>query len=277
MARPCLWTSDEIQALRENRIPEGRSLHACWTKAHKLGLSFCPGGHPECRNKNLSDEDKKKILEHVRIHRNRTRAAELFGVSRNYVSTLCAENGLKMCPRPHDRLGEHVEYEGHNFSWKKGSWICTSSRVRATGEYNLTRILWKKYYGVYPGPGYDIRYKDGDKYNLTKNNLVLVTKSEAQKIRLKDPFYRAVATASAIMGLLQNNIMETLDPDKKKRRIRKAMESRKPKQGEIIRKAVETRRRRAEERGYYYDDETIQKMRESHKGKTYNRKRKNEK
>lgn len=276
MARPNLWTAQEIQDLRENRMPAGRSYAACHTKAFKLGISFCPGGHPECVPKNLTEDVIQQILDHVKQFHNRTITAELFHVSRNYVYELCKKNGLEIAPRPHDRLGEHVEFEGHNFSWKKGSWIATSSKLRASGEYNLTKILWKKFHGVYPGPGYDVRYKDGNRYNLKKSNLVLVTKAQAQKIRMKDPAYKANAVANAYFGLLNNAISEILDPDKKKVRIQKAVESRRPKQHETAMKASETRRKKALERGYYFTPETLKRMSESHKGKTYNKRNKDE-
>lgn len=258
-----LWTKDEIQALKENRFPETRSKRAARTKAFKLGLSFCPDGKPECRNLNLTESQKDEIIDFVKRKRNRTLAAQHFGVSRNYVVELCKNRGLEMAKRPHERLGEHVEYDGHNWSWKKGSWVCTSSKVRKTKECVLTKVIWKKHYGEYPGPEYDIRFKDGDRYNLDIDNLMKVTKSEAQKIRLQDPLTKALATASGIMGLLQVKINEAIDPSRKAERCAKAAKTRQERHPDLQKKMWETRRRNAAERGFYYSPETRRKMSES--------------
>lgn len=175
-------------------------------------------------------------------------------------------NGLK---RPCRKLfHEHFEYEGTNWSWKKGSWICTNTKVRNTGKYNLCKVLWEKFHGIYPDANHDVRFKDGNKYNLKKSNLQLLTKSEAQKLRMKDPNVKANTYATGCLGLLMNTIAELQDPSKRKERCRKSAETTKRNHPDRIKKAIETRRKRAESRGYYYTEETRRKMSESHKGKT---------
>lgn len=263
--RPVLWTPEEVEQLRNGIVPEGRSEMSARTKAFKMNISFCPNGGkpiPKC-----DERTEKTVVDLYRECRNKSLVAAKTGISRNTVIDVLKRNGIEAGKSPHERLGEHVEYEGRNYSWKKGSWICTSSRVRASGEYNLAKTLWKKYHGVYPGPEYDVSYVDGNRYNLTKSNLRLLTKSEAQKLRMKDPVYRAKVTASCCMGLLMNAIYECLDPSKKAERIRKSVETRKRLHLDIQKKAWETRRRNAEERGYYFTDEQRKRMSEAHKGK----------
>jgi len=266
-----LWTAAEIEMLRNDIIPPGRNESTARTKANKLGLNFCPKGK---RNAplNLPEEEKLKIVQHVKNHRNKTSAAITFGVSRNYVIEICKQYGVCVGKAPRDRIGEHVEYNGVNWSWKKGSWICTSSKVRATGKYNLAKVLWEKYYGEYPGPKFDIRYKDGDRYNLKKSNLVKVTKAEAQKERLKDPLYKAMAYANGCYGLLQNRIAEELDPTRKAARCAKAADTCRINCPDRGMKAWHTRHKRAKERGYYFTDEARKNMSIAHMGKPSNNK-----
>lgn len=270
--RPVLWTSQEIACLRKNIVPPTRGEKAARTKAHKLGLSFCPGG---CQSQplNLSRRQREAIARAVKATGNKSHVANRFKVSRNYVIQVCKEFKVASGPSPHERLGEHVEYGGHNWSWKKGSWICTSSKVRASGKYNLGKVLWEKYHGEYPDRRHDVRFKDGDRYNLKKSNLVKLTKSEAQVLRMKEPMYKAMAYASGCMGLLMNAVSEVIDPMKKADRISKAVKTRKERHPDIGKKAWETRKKRAEERGYYFTEETRRKMSESHRGKPSNRRK----
>lgn len=271
--KPDLWTKEEVELLKNNILPKGRSLRSAYTKAHHLGISFCPKGSP-CPQLNLPKEKREEIARHAEMCRNKTLTSRKFGVSRNYVIQVCHEFGVEIEKRPHDRLGEHFEYEGNNYSWNGGSWICTSSKVRATGEFNLSKILYKKYHGEYPGQGFVIVYKDGNRYNLTKDNLVKMSRSEAQKLRMEDEMVRASVIASGAMGLLQNKVSEIFDPSKTEKRIKKAVETRMKLHPDIVKKAWETRRKRAAERGFFYTKETRQKMSESRKRFVENQKQK---
>lgn len=265
--KPSLWTASEINDLRNNIVPSTRTMNAARNKASKLNIEFHPKCGDKCVQLNLSADDRRRIAEAVKKERNKAHVAMRFGVSRNYVLECCKEFHVETIPSPHERLGEHIEYDGHNWSWKKGSWICTSSRVRATGEYNLGKVLWKKFHGVYPDAGHDVRFKDGNRYNLAKENLVLLTKSEAQKLRLKDPMNRARCYATGCLGLLMNAVAEMQDPQRRKDRCKKAAETSRRLHPDRGRKAWETRRKRAEERGFFFTAEQIKKMSESHKGK----------
>lgn len=267
-----LWTSSEINDLRNNRVPVTRTLKAARTKAFKLHIDFFPFGGEKFRKLDLTKEQRKAIANDARKSRNKTKTASKFGVNRSYVLQCCKEFNVSLIPSPHERINEHIEYDGHNWSWKKGSWICTANKVRESGEYNLGKVLWKKFHGEYPDARHDVRFIDGNRYNLNKSNLKLLTKSEAQLLRLKNPMTKAMFYASGCYGLMLNAIMEAQDPSKGKKRGKKAAATRKSRYPNLGKKVAESRKRKAEERGFYFSEEARKRMSEAHKGKPSNNK-----
>lgn len=273
MTRAASWTTEEIELLKRSVIPEGRSVGACHTKAGKLRIPFRPSGYNSAPRK-YSDEKRKEIADHAAKNGNKLETGRVYGVSRNYVYECCKEF------RP-DCIGEsglkddvpHVMYEGYIFSYKKRCWICTSSKVRVTGKYNLAKIIYEKAYGEYPDKHFDVVPKDGNIYNLAPENLVKRSKSESQRIRMQDPIRYANSIANTTYGRLKNIIAEKLDPSKMKARMDKSNRTKKERYAphEIGRKIVETKRRNAEARGYWYTPEQRKRMSEAHVGKTKNK------
>lgn len=265
------WTEDELELLRQNKIVPGRTLGAARNKAFKIGVeTYAPLGgkaskpHPE--------ELCRKIAEEVAKTRNCSRVGQKYGINRETVRSIAKRFGVVIQPGSRDKIGEHIEYLGKKWVWSpKGYWRCTTK-----GRMNLTHILFEIYNGQKLPKDHCVFFKDGNRFNLTKENLVAMTKSEFGKKKYNEnPQARAMIIAAGCLGRLNQRIKETMDPEAARQRCQKAAESRKPKQLETARKAAETRRQNAMKRGYYFTPEAIKRMSEAHKGLKYNRRKKN--
>ena len=113
-------------------------------------------------------------------------------------------------------------YQGKRYTWSvKGYWRCTSMGDR----HNLSRLIWAQANGPIP-PGHKVIYLDGNRFNVSPDNLACLSHADVQKRRLKDQEYRAISKAMGFYGLLINRINEQLDPSLARLRARKAWETR---------------------------------------------------
>lgn len=171
--------------------------------------------------------------------------AAMVGKTHQSVSNILKVRGVQMrpCPakgrRPKDQV---IYYRGNRYTWStKGYWRCTSMHDR----HNLARRIWEENFGPIPS-GYEVFYKDGDRYNIDIYNLGCMSRSERQKERMKDPNYKDMIYAYSCYGRLNRQINESLDPNKARERGRKIWETRKqnPNYMDAFRKLHETRKAR---------------------------------
>jgi len=122
--------------------------------------------------------------------------------------------------------GSVIIYKGDRYTWSiKGYWRST------TGDrHKLTHRIWEEHNGPVP-KGYLVFYKDGDRYNLSIDNLGCCSRSERQKERLKDPEYRSLNLCGLFYGNLIRSIKIAQNPEWKRQSALQAWETRRARYG----------------------------------------------
>ena len=113
-------------------------------------------------------------------------------------------------------------------------------------------------------------FKDGNRDNYAVENLYFISTSEYMKLRNEDPKIHARNIDLLNKGREDNIERERKRPWLAKKRLARTWATWRERDPEGIglKKMVETRRKNAEERGYYYTEEQRQHMRLAHKGIT---------
>lgn len=225
MKRANSWTADEIALLKAHKPVPGRTSGACYTKACWLGLDGYRPVNPKTAVR-LDAETNDRIAEQVRRTGKVRATARMFGVSYTTVTDLCKERGIDRDPPPTARLSDHIEWGGSKWVWRGDSWRETSGRRRS-----LARVLWEHYNGSPVPEGLSVVFLDGDRCNLSKGNLAAMTKSEQGAHTMRSERNRAMAAAGAAVGRLSTVLNEMADPESRRERIRKAVETRKANRG----------------------------------------------
>lgn len=220
MKRANSWTADEIALLKAHKPVPGRTSRACYTKAFHLGHGYHPV-NPKTAVR-TDAETKDRIAEQVRKTGKVRATARMFGVSYATVADICNERGIDRDPPPTARLSDHIEWGGSKWVWRGDSWRETSGRRRS-----LARVLWEHYNGRTVPEGLSVVFLDGDRCNLSKDNLAAMTKSEQGTHTMRSERNRAMAAAGAAVGRLSTFLNEMADPEARRERIRKSVETRK--------------------------------------------------
>lgn len=97
-------------------------------------------------------------------------------------------------------------------------------------RHNLARRIWERVHGPITA-GCKIVYRDGNRFNLAVENLACFTHAEFQRWRLQDENYRAIAECQMYYGKLVLAIAEGANPERKKERYRKIIETRRRRYG----------------------------------------------
>lgn len=216
------WTPEEDALLKACKPVPGRTAKACWTRAHKIGAHYTPV-NPK-RGIRIDEKTKDLIAEEVMRTRNTRATGRKFNVSYEAVRAVCAERHIAVNPCSRELLGDYVEWGGSKWVWcYKGYWRETTGLRR-----NLARTLWEHYNGMPVPPGLNVIFKDHDKKNLKKENLVAMTVGEVTSTRLKeDRLFAMKVRAAGCIGRLTRKIREMADPALAKERGRKAADARK--------------------------------------------------
>lgn len=220
MKRANSWTEDEIALLKANKPVPGRTSRACYIKAFHLGHGYHPV-NPKTAVR-TDAETKDRIAEQVRRTGKVRATARMFGVSYATVADICNERGIDRDPPSTARLSDHIEWGGSKWVWRGDSWRETSGKRR-----NLARALWEHYNGRPVPEGLSVVFLDGDRCNLSKDNLAAMTKSEQGTHTMRSERNRAMAAAGAAVGRLSTILNEMADPESRRERIRKSVETRK--------------------------------------------------
>lgn len=212
------WTPEEDALLRRGLPVPGRTRKACGVRAARLGCGYAPK-YPKCARK-ISAELRERIAERLaETGKVRATAREL-GVSYSTVSTIGARRGIRRDRPSTERLGEFVEYGGRRFAWYDNCWRETSGR-----RESLARILYEKYNGSPPPKGSVVVFRNGDRLDLTKGNLVALSRSDGAKRNWTIPEYRAIQYANAVSSVLNIRILEAENPELVRKRVEKAWET----------------------------------------------------
>jgi len=213
------WTDAEIAMLRNNILPEGRTLYSANNKAFRLGISFCPVTKKsfKAQRARAAYVTGSVIRELQKTGKVRATARK-YGISYTTVMEIARKAGIKVNPDSLQKRAETIVFEGRNYAWHDSGyyWRCTTGK-----RESLARVLYERAHGPIDGRMVVI-FKDGNKYNLDIENLVCVTPQEQGRQRYaNDPLYRAQCLAALTLGRLNTQINEAIDPERKRKRIEK--------------------------------------------------------
>lgn len=196
------------------------------------------------------------------------KAAIEFGCSYQALADHCHKRGLHI-EGPHDicKKKKQLVVDGHTFYWiDKGYY-----RGSVNGErIMLADYRYRQMFGTQKPKGTVIMFKDGDHDNYAVDNIYFVSSSEYMKLRNGDPEVHA-----RNVEILNKGRDDTIERERKrpwlaKKRLSRSWATRRERdpEGIGIKKAVETRRKNAEERGYWYTEEQRLHLSLAHKGVT---------
>lgn len=196
------------------------------------------------------------------------KAAIEFGCSYLTLADRCHKRGVHIAG-PHElcKKKKQLVIDGHTFYWiDKGYY---------RGSVNGERLMLADYryiqmFGTQKPKGTVIMFKDGNRDNYAIENLYFISTSEYMKLRNEDPEIHARNIELLNKGREENIDRERKRPWLAKKRLARSWVTRRERdpEGNGIKKMVETRRRNAEERGYWYTDEQRQHFSLAHKGIT---------
>ena len=181
-------------------------------------------------------------------------------------------------------LGKDPEIRVNQASGKKvvSFSLATSRRYR---DNNGERIMladyrYRQMFGTQKPKGTVIMFKDGNHDNYAIENLYFISTSEYMKLRNGDPEIHARNIELLNKGREENIERERKRPWLAKKRLARTWATRRERdpEGTGLKKMVETRRKNAEERGFWYTEEQRQHFSLAHKGisKTVRLQRKHE-
>ena len=223
------WTEAEIAMLRNNILPEGRTLYSANNKAFRLGISFCP-----VTKKSYKAQREKtayvtgSVIRELQKTGKVRATARKYGISYTTVMEIARKAGIQVNPDSVAKRNETIVFEGRNYAWHDSGyyWRCTTGK-----RESLARLIYERAHGPIDGRMI-VTFKDGNKYNLDVENLVCMTPNEQSRKRYaEDPLYRAQCLAALTLGRLNTQINETINPELKKKRMEKMWNSRRAKNG----------------------------------------------
>lgn len=216
----------------------------------------------------FTDADIDEMVFLAKKYGSYRRAAKEFGCSYQAVIDHCHERGFHIAG-PHERCKskKHKIVNGYVFYWcKKGYYRGNVGKERLI----LSDYCYRLKYGQKKPYGLNICFIDGDRENYDLDNLEYVTVSEFMKRRNSDPAILAMNRKILEDGRNKNIAMEKKKPWLAKRRGQRTWRTRRINDPDNISamKGAQTRRRNAEERGFFYTPEQIEHLSAAHKGIT---------
>lgn len=201
--RRILWTPEEDALVRANLPVPGRSMMACYKRAHMLGTGYRTRSWKV--GVRLDPDTIRKVAERYREFRNARAVGREFGITGETVRTIGRRLGIKSAPTTRDRIGDYIEYGGKKYCKSHGNVFRSSGRDRM----NLARVLWEKYHGTPAPKGTEVIHRNGDPLDFSKDNLELVGKGGGnRRMCERDETARARARAHGLLANLARKIKE---------------------------------------------------------------------
>lgn len=216
----------------------------------------------------FTEEDIDEMVFLAKKFNSYRKAALEFGCSYQTVADRCHKRGVHIAG-PHElcKKKKQLVIDGHTFYWiDKGYY-----RGSVNGErIMLADYRYRQMFGTQKPKGTVIMFKDGNHDNYAIDNLYFISTSEYMKLRNDDPEIHARNIELLDKGREDNIERERKRPWLAKKRLARAWTTRRERdpEGNGIKKMVETRRKNAEERGYWYTEEQRLHSSIAHKGIT---------
>lgn len=194
------------------------------------------------------------------------KAAKVIGCSYQTVIDYCKKAGFHL-PSSAEKsaTNKSIVVDGIRFTWStKGYYRGKTNHGRET----LARYMYRKIHGTEMPMYYNIIFKDGNKDNYVLDNIEFKSLSECKQIYCKEHLEEQVAK----LDKGRDNFIELCKekPHFRRRAVARMWRTRRTNDPDNLfaAKGAETKRRNAEERGYFFTTEQKARMSEAHKGKT---------
>lgn len=216
----------------------------------------------------FTEEDIDEMVFLAKKFNSYRKAALEFGCSYQTVADRCHKRGVHIAG-PHElcKTKKQLVIDGHTFYWiDKGYY-----RGSVNGErIMLADYRYRQMFGTQKPKGTVIMFKDGNRDNYAIDNLYFISTSEYMKLRNDDPEIHARNIELLDKGREDNIERERKRPWLAKKRLARTWATRRERDPDNISsmKGAQTRRRNAEERGYWYTEEQRLHSSISHKGIT---------
>lgn len=216
-----------------------------------------------------TEADRAEMVRLAKMYGSFRRAAREFGTSYSTVIDACNKAGFHI-PSPAEKslTIRSITVDGIKFSLVgRGHYY---RRHVGDKDETLSQYMYRKANGKEKPKGVVVMFRDGNRDNYDPNNIYWVTASEATKAQMLDQERYEMSKAALVDGGNRNRENERRNPLLMKRRMRRAWTTRRAKDpdNEWTQKMNETRRKNAEARGYFFDEESRKHMSESHMGNT---------
>lgn len=216
----------------------------------------------------FTEEDIDEMVFLAKKFNSYRKAALEFGCSYQTIADRCHKRGVHIAG-PHElcKKKKQLAIDGHTFYWNDKGYY----RGSVNGErIMLADYRYRQMFGTQKPKGIVIMFKDGNRDNYDVNNIYFISTSEYMRLRNKAPEIHARNIELLNKGREDNIARESKRPWLAKKRLARAWTTRRERdpEGTGIKKMVETRRRNAEERGYWYTEEQRLHFSAAHKGIT---------
>lgn len=206
------WNAEEIALLKENKPVPGRTVKACYVKAFKLKIEYCPTGKSHKPFMEIRKKHEAEIIETLKENGFMIRATgRKFGLSYTTISKIAKAAGLSHNRSPKERKGASITWGGSCWTWYTSK-TCSYWRETSGKRRNLARVIYEEANGQLP-KGYVVTFKNGDRQDLRLENLQAMSKSEfGREVEIKDPRVMASILAGGALGRLKKMVKEAEDP-----------------------------------------------------------------
>ena len=212
----------------------------------------------------FTDADIDEMVFLAKKYGSYRKAALEFGCSYQTVADRCHKRGKAnvFCKRK-----KQLVIDGHTFYWNDKGYY----RGSVNGErIMLADYRYRQMFGTQKPKGTVIMFKDGNHDNYAIDNIYFISTSEYMKLRNEDPEIHARNIELLNKGREENIERERKRPWLAKKRLARTWATRRERdpEGTGLKKMVETRRKNAEERGFWYTEEQRQHFSLANKGIT---------
>jgi len=193
------------------------------------------------------------------------KAGKMLGVRHQTVLEKCHAAGMTFvtAKQKSGRLPSIV-VDGFRFTKTKGYYRGKTDH----GREALSQYLYRKIYGTEKPGGICIHFKDGKSDNYALENIEFITVSE--RMRIEEAKRHDENVRNLDRGRLKVIEMEKREPHRKQLRVHRQWVTRRKNDPDNLfaMKVVESRRKHAEERGFFYTEEQRRHMSDARKGKS---------
>lgn len=210
----------------------------------------------------LSEEIKARIIEEALELKCYRAVGRRLNVNYTTVAEVCHDQGIHFeGVKSKTKNSKRIEYDGNVFIWNTHGYYRMASKDRKT----LSNAVWEKRNNGEKRPqDMVLVFIDGDKDNVTDENMDFITRSELGSRYLNDHYEECLAGGEK--GRRKAIEHKRRSPSFSRAVSAKIVATRHERHPDLYKRIAKIRRENAEARGYWYTEEARKHMSDAHKG-----------